>query len=299
MSNLKNIDMSNLKILLNDIYFLKNDEAIIDTLKIILNDEFISEKVDANTKSQIQDKINTVSSPATDKITNTSLDIVKEIVDIIPYNIIQTQPEFMTFLKKHQIDTIEKKNKERIQKIRETEANIQSRTQRIQEKKIEAQRVREEKIIRDREDKLIKDREDKLKIESDKLEKQKTLAEMISKFILSETNAVVNVKIQSVENENGQKNDIDKLIISVDNFQINNTEIPDDLIQNAILELVNSESELKINQDKLLFQQKNSEDLNKLLNENPKGERKGGKDNLKKKEGNTKTRKNRTDRFIN
>lgn len=292
---MSNLDLKNL---LNNIYFLKTDKEIIDTLNNILNDQFISKNVDENKKREIQNKINTVSSPDSNKITNTSLDIVKEIVDIIPADSITDTTDFKRFLDDNQIYTIGEKNKARIQKILDTKANIISQTEKIQNEKIEAQRLREEKIIRDREDKLIKDREDKLKIESDKLEKQKTLAEMISKFILSETNAVVNVKIQSVENENGQKNDIDKLIISVDNFQINNTEIPDDLIQNAILELVNSESELKINQDKLLFQQKKSEDLNKLLDENPNGERKGGKDNLKKKEGNTKTRKNRTDRLI-
>jgi hypothetical protein len=288
--------MSKLKDLLNNIYYLNNDAAIINALKTILNNEFILKNVDGNKKNQIQEKIKTVSNPAIDKITNNSLDIVQEIVDIIPLDSITEITDFKNFLDDHQIYTIGQENNQRIKQIIDAKAKIQTDTQIIQDQKKEAQRVREKKIIRDREDKLIKDTEDKLKIESDKLEKQRTLAEMISKFILSETNAVVNIKIQSVENENGQKNDIDKLIISVDNFQINNTEIPDDLIQNAILELVNSESELKINQDKLLFQQKKSEDLNKLLNSEV-AKKTGGKDNLKKKEGNTKTRKNRTDRL--
>jgi len=284
--------MSKLKDLLNNIYYLNNDAAIIDTLNKILKDPI----VDQTKKSEIENKIKQIINPAIDKITINTLNIVKEIVDIIPADSITDKLKLKRFLDNDQIDTIEKKNRERIQKIRDTQENIRNQKHLIEQKKIEAQRRREEEIIRDREDKLIKESEDKLKIESDKFEKQKTLAEMISKFILSETNAVVNIKIQSVENENGQKNDIDKLIISVDNFQINNTEIPDDLIQNAILELVNSESELKINQDKLLLQQKKSDDLNELF-KSEVAQKTGGKDNLKKKEGNTKTRKNRTDRL--
>jgi len=106
----------------------------------------------------------------------------------------------------------------------------------IQKLNTQTDTKRTELVRKKREEQLVTNYQNKLKKDSDKVDKQKSLAEFVNDIILSETNAVVDINIELMEHEN------DNVFVVVDKLKINEKELPDDLIQDAILEMLNPDS---------------------------------------------------------